>query len=178
MILVFLSVGELNKNKNHISVINALGMLKEEGKINKIHYLICGQGNEKEVLEQYISKKNLEENVHLLGFRKDILSIYSIADCFVFPSFREGLSVSVMEAMANGLPIICSKIRGNEDLIDDNGGFLFDPHNVNSIKECIENYLNCGIRQKHEMSNYNMKKVEKFEKSKVLNEIYKVYFLD
>lgn len=174
--IVFLSVGELNKNKNHISVINALGMLKEEGKINKIHYLICGQGNEKEVLEQCISNKNLEENIHLLGYRKDILSIYSIADCFVFPSFREGLSVSVMEAMANGLPIICSKIRGNIDLIDENGGYLFDPSDVNNIKNCIEQAVSCDKLQIRKMGNYNLEKVKRFDTDKVLKELYKIYF--
>ena len=60
-------------------------------------------------------QKNVK--LHLLGYRTDISELYNSADIFVFPSIREGLSVSLMEAMASGLPCIVSKIRGNVDLI-------------------------------------------------------------
>ena len=57
-----------------------------------------------------------------------------MADLFVFPSFREGLSVALMEAMASGLPIVCSKIRGNVDLVmDHKGGYLVKPDDVSEF---------------------------------------------
>lgn len=55
------------------------------------------------------------------------------------PSYREGLSVALMEAMAKSLPCVASRIRGNTDLINENGGALFDPR---SIKDCA-NAINC-----------------------------------
>ena len=56
----------------------------------------------------------------LLGHRNDVCELYKAADVFVFPSFQEGLPVSVMEAMAMGKPCVVSNIRGNTDLIKDN----------------------------------------------------------
>lgn len=125
--IVLLSVGELNKNKNHSIVIKALAKLNNPN----IHYLICGQGNLKEYLEKLIKKLKLKNNVKLLGFRKDIYEIYKISDIFVFPSKREGLSVALMEAMVCELPIICSDIRGNRDIVENKkNGFL-----VNNVSE-------------------------------------------
>ena len=57
---------------------------------------------------------------------------------FVMPSYREGLSVAMMEAMSCGLPVIASNIRGNCDLVDEEGGFLFDIHNIDELVGHIE----------------------------------------
>lgn len=118
---VFLSVGELNENKNHATVIRALGNLKKETDITNIKYLICGKGDNKKTLETLIRELDLSGQVKLLGFRKDVSDIYKVSDAFVFPSFREGLSMALMEAMCCGLPVACSSIRGNVDLIDETG---------------------------------------------------------
>ena len=174
--IAFLSVGELNQNKNHISVLHALANLKTKGKLNNVKYLICGQGIKEKELSEYIKNNNLTDNVVLLGFRQDILEIYQAVDCFVFPSFREGLSVSVMEAMANGLPVLCSKIRGNEDLIDSSGGSLFSPYDERKIERCIEDYLKCADQDIYKMKEYNKRKVKKFDKKNILDSLHKVYF--
>lgn len=127
--IVLLSVGELNKNKNHSIVIKALAKINNPN----IYYLICGQGNLKEELQGLIKKLNLEKNVKFLGFRKDIYELCKISDIFVFPSKREGLSVALMEAICCNLPIICSNIRGNNDLVENEiNGFL--------VKNSIEEY--------------------------------------
>ena len=135
---VLLSVGELNKNKNHEVIIKALSKLNNPN----IHYLICGQGNLKGYLEKLIKKLNLENNVKLLGFRKDIYEIYKISDIFVFPSKREGLSVALMEALVCELPVICSDIRGNRDLVRENKNGMLVKNKKNDyeikIKEIIE----------------------------------------
>ena len=136
--IVLLSVGELNKNKNHEVVIKALAQLNNPN----IHYLICGQGNLKGYLEKLIRKLKLENNIKLLGFRKDIYEIYKISDVFVFPSKREGLSVALMEALVCELPVICSDIRGNRDLINDgkNGWLVNNSKKIYSkkIKKLLE----------------------------------------
>lgn len=124
---VLLSVGELNKNKNHEVVIRALGQCDCSG----IRYLICGEGVERDYLQQLVREKGLQEVVSLVGYRSDVARVYGAADLFVFPSHREGLSVSLMEAMASGLPVLASRIRGNVDLIDDGvNGLLYSPDDV------------------------------------------------
>ena len=137
--IMLLSVGELNDNKNHENAIRALGQLNIGGNFpDNLYYIIAGKGEKKERLEQIIASSGLETNIKLIGFREDIADFYDAADIFMVPSFREGLSVSLMEAMASGLPVICSKIRGNTDLIDVRGGFFFEPGDVDSIADAIE----------------------------------------
>ena len=122
--IVMLSVGELNKNKNHEIVLRAMAQLGR----SDLHYVIAGRGILKEHLEQLAKELGVSNQLHLLGFRTDVKDLFKMADFFAHPSFREGLSVAVMEAMANGLPVICTEIRGNTDLIEDNkGGCLFKP---------------------------------------------------
>jgi glycosyltransferase EpsD len=150
---VALSVGEINRNKNHETVIKSLAKLNN---IN-IHYIICGQGLLEKHLYELIVKLGLEKQVHLLGYRKDIAEICKVSDVFVFPSFREGLSVSLMEAMATGLPVVCSNIRGNTDLIENGeGGFLVEAGDVNKFAEYINKiYENKELREKFRRNNQN-----------------------
>lgn len=171
--IVLLSVGELNENKNHEVVIKALARLQDESLLASIKYLICGQGKKKEELEQLIEQLSLKERVKLLGFRTDISEICSVVDVFVFPSFREGLSVALMEAMASGLPCVVSKIRGNTDLIEDGkGGFLFKPDSISDCKEAIINILNAD---KGKMGEHNKKQVKNFSEQVVVEKMRNIY---
>ncbi|MEG1887034.1 MAG: glycosyltransferase, partial [Oscillospiraceae bacterium] len=132
---LILSVGELNNNKNHSVVLKAISEIPD----SNIYYMVCGDGENRESLKSLASELKMENRLVLTGFRYDIKEIYRIADVFAFPSYQEGLSVSLMEAMAAGLPIVCSKIRGNVDLIEEgNGGFLLEPTDVNGFKNAIE----------------------------------------
>ena len=132
-VVVILSVGELNKNKNHETVIKALAQLPDA------HYVIVGEGALKEHLLRIAQKYNVADRVHLLGFRKDAQEIYYLADIYCHPSFREGLSVAIMEAMAAGLPIVCSDIRGNRDLITNgHSGLFLEDNSANSYTESIK----------------------------------------
>lgn len=129
--LLVLSVGELNENKNHRVVIEALPNLPKN-----IHYVICGIGGLREEYERLAKKLLIEDRVHLLGYRTDIIRIMKSSDMFVFPSRREGLSVALMEAMACGLPCVVSDIRGNRDLVkDDDNNILIDQ--FRNVADCI-----------------------------------------
>ena len=110
---VLISVGELNKNKNNHIIIKALSKLKNP----KIHYVLCGVGNERPELENLAKENGLGKNVHFLGYRTDVMDIYAAADIFVMPSLREGLSRSLMAAMAMGLPCVVSDICGTVAMI-------------------------------------------------------------
>lgn len=133
--VLILSVGELDGNKNHATVIKAISKLQNK----KVHYCVCGVGPNMEILNTLIKEGRIGEGVQLLGYRSDIPDLIHAADIFVFPSFHEGLPVSVLEAMAGGLPIICSAIRGNVDLVKDGeNGFLFRPADFETLSQKIE----------------------------------------
>lgn len=118
---MILSVGELSKRKNHEVVIRALHELDD----SDVKYFICGMGGLEGYLKKIIKELGLENQVELLGYRTDISGLLQAADIFVFPSLQEGLSVALMEAMASGLPCIAGRIRGNTDLIT-NEGYLVE----------------------------------------------------
>ncbi|WP_207289615.1 glycosyltransferase family 4 protein [Senegalia massiliensis] len=169
--IVILSVGELNKNKNHEVVIKAISKT-----LNKnIEYIVCGQGELQNYLEKMVIELGLRTKVKLLGFRNDISEIYSAVDLFVFLSYREGLSVSLMEAMASGLPVIASRIRGNTDLIQDgSGGFLHEPRDYLGIAKSVDElYENERLRTK--MGFLNKEKVKKYDKQVVKKRIRELY---
>lgn len=169
---VVLSVGELNKNKNHEVIIRAIAKIDNPD----IHYIVCGEGPLKRYLIDLSEDLGIKNRVHLLGFRKDIAEICKVSDLFTFPSYREGLSVALMEAMANGLPVVCSNIRGNSDLIEDGkGGYLVEPSDVEGfakyIKELIED-----SRLKSELGGFNLEKIEHYSIENVLCEMEEIYF--
>lgn len=139
-----ISVGELNENKNHQVVIKALGKLKDPN----IHYIICGKGSQKENLKNLAKEQGVQKNIHLLGYRLDVVDICKQADLFIFPSYREGLGVAALEAMFCGLPLITSNIRGPVDFMrDGQTGYLCNPNDVDSfattIKKLKENPYLC-----------------------------------
>jgi len=164
---LLLSVGELNENKNHETVIRAISDM------NDVCYIIAGRGLLQEYLQNVINELGMTERVKLLGYRKDIGELCEVADAFIFPSFREGLSVSLMEAMASGLPIVCSRIRGNIDLINENGGVLFDPHSIEECKQSIEYLMNTDLIK---FGVHNTERIKEFEIGNVCKIMKDIYF--
>lgn len=134
---LLLSVGELNKNKNHETVIKALAKLHNPD----IYYLIAGKGNLECYLKELTESLNLKNNVKLLGYRTDIAELYKAADIYCHPSFREGLPVAVIEAMASGQPLICSDARGCRDLVTEANGLLVSPDDIDGFKNAIEDLI-------------------------------------
>lgn len=110
----------------------------------------------------------LNQSVHFLGYRTDVNDIYSCVDAFAFMSFQEGLPVALMEAMASGVPCICSDIRGNRDLIrnGENGWCI-----KNDLRELEAALLDCYQHPEKaekfseicvgEIDNYSVAKVTK-----------------
>lgn len=166
---VLVSIGELTKRKNHKVVIKALSKLKDKN----ICYIICGSGELEKELKDIIKEYHLERQVIMLGYRTDIQEILIASDCFIFPSKQEGLSVALMEAMQVGLPVICSNIRGNIDLIHEGkGGYLVEPNNEMEYAKAIKNIQNSNRKK---MSQYNLERIKKFEIEKVEKVMKKVY---
>jgi len=169
--VVLLSVGELNRNKNHETAIRALAMTQN----NNIHMVICGQGSLENHLKKLSSRLRIENRVHFLGFRTDVVEICKASDIFVFPSKREGLPASIMEAMACGLPVVCSRIRGNSDLIEEGaGGYLCPANNADTFAEAIKELAkNKQLREK--MGEHNRSAVQEFDIAKSLKRLREIY---
>ncbi len=150
--VMLFTVAELTKRKNLSVAIKALAKVKNP----KVKYFVRGEGDLREYLNQLIKKLNLEDKVFLLGYGKDISEMCNAADIFIFPTLQEGLPVALMEAMASGLPILCSDIRGNEDLIDDGvGGYTYGKFDLDGFAKGIDKLAsNSQLRAEMVKNNY------------------------
>ncbi len=165
------SVGELNENKNHQIIIKAMSKLNNPN----VHYAIAGIGDKRECLLAMAEELGLSKHVHLLGYRKDVPELNYISDVFCFPSYREGLPVALMEAMVCGLPVVCSDIRGNNDLIQEGqGGFLCEPKDISMFAEKI-NELSCNIELREQMRCVNLDVVKSFSIDNVNKQMQLIY---
>ena len=136
---LIISIGELNDNKNHQVVLNALSHLKNE----HIHYAIAGIGDKHDHLIELAESLGLKDRFHLLGYVNDIPSLCHGANLFCFPSIREGLPVSVMEAMAAGLPLIVADARGSRDCcVNGVNGIICSPFSEEDFASAIETIIN------------------------------------
>ncbi len=168
---VVVSIGELNKNKNTLRVVDVVAKIENPN----IKYVICGQGGLEKKYKEKIEKYGLQDRVKMLGFRKDIPNILQVSDVFIMPSYREGLPKSMMEAMCYGLPVVASNVRGCADLVGaDEGGILCSTDNNDMLKQAIEKlyndkalYSSCATRNKNFVRNYDI--------SVVLTQLEEIY---
>lgn len=169
--VALVSMGDLIIRKNYPVAIEALAKINNP----KVHYYICGQGSEKDKLKRMAEKLGIDRQVHFLGYRTDIKELLNASDIFLFTTLQEGLSRSLMEAMASGLPCIASNIRGNIDLLKgEKGGFLVPVDDANVVADRIIQLAgDAELRKK--MSQENLKRILDFSTGKVKREIEDLY---
>lgn len=171
---VLLSVGELIPRKNHEVVIRALSVLKQLDKLNHIEYVICGRGAYETDLKKLAEGLDVADHVHFLGYRNDISEICNCADLFVFMSHQEGLPVALMEAMACGLPAVCSNIRGNTDLIEDGVTGLLANNTPEEVAQSISK-MKSDTALRNRVASAALQKIKQFDLSSVEDEMSKIY---
>jgi glycosyltransferase involved in cell wall biosynthesis len=103
--------------------------------------LIAGEGPFRARLEEEVQHLQLQDHVRLLGTRKDIPQWLSIADCFAFPSYYEGLPGALIEAMMTGLPIVASSIPENQECVTQESAMLFSPGDVAQMAKAINHIM-------------------------------------
>ena len=104
----------------------------------------------------------------------EAMEIMKKADAFLFPSYTEGFSMVMLEAMAAGLPIIATDVGSNADMIETKGGVIIKPQSSNEIVQAIENIRPPKVRA--EMSKWNLHKVESsYRDDAVFKQIQEVY---
>ena len=160
---VAITVGELNANKNYIQALKALSKLT---KLN-FHYIIVGNGESEQELKKAVNELMLQNKVSFLGFRRDVPELLAASDVFILTSRREGLPKAVMEAMAAGLPIIATDVRGNRDLVKNSeNGYLVPLDDVEQTAIAIKRLIDSedlrrpmGEKSKELVKQYDLKNI-------------------
>lgn len=134
------TVGRLDPVKDHASLIHALANLIPKYPALKV--LVVGNGPCDGQLRELTRMLGLSNHVIFLGERENVLPILQSIDIFVLPSISEGMSNTILEAMAVGLPVIATRVGGNPELVIDCGtGILIPSQDVSAMSGAIQFYL-------------------------------------
>jgi len=147
--IVCFTAARLTKIKGFAYQLEAIKLLKKRGSLKNLCFVWAGDGDERAAITRVIGELQIGDHVRLLGHRWDIADWYDAADLFVLPSELEGMPLSIMEAMAKGLPVIATAVSGTPEELGDTGKLLpnplNDPHGVvRELAETIESWAANG----------------------------------
>jgi glycosyltransferase involved in cell wall biosynthesis len=167
-------IGRLSVQKGLIFALEGFKLLAE--KFDNAHLLICGEGELRNDADNFIIKNNLQNKIHLLGFRKDIPDLMRTIDVLLTPSLWEGFGIVLIEAMASGKPVVASMISSIPEIIEDGvSGILIPPENSNSIYDALSRLLSnpgmCRQLGKNGLKIFN----EKFTSYKMIKSYEEVF---
>lgn len=159
-----LFVGHVQRTKGCFEILEAAKRLPE------YHFTLVGP------VAQEIELLSCPPNVSLMGRKtnKEVMDCLLEADIFLFPSYSEGFSVSMLEAMSKGLPIVASDVGANRDMIEDQGGIIVPSQNVDALVDAIQSLQDSTLRDK--MSKWNRSKVEaEYMLDAVMDRLFGIY---
>ena len=171
---LLLTVAEMTANKNHITVLKALAQLKQQPCYERMHYLICGRGEQWPALEQAAQELGVADHVHFLGYRQDAPRLYQAGDLFVFVPYREGLPVALMEAMASRMCVVCTEIRGNTDLVEDGKTGCFVENTPQALAQTIAQLYD-QPEQRAALGAAAQRRAADFDQQAVLEQVKQLY---
>lgn len=174
---VMVSLGELNENKNHKVVLEALRRMgNEEKERYRLCYIICGDGFYRENLEKWIKEYNLESQVFLYGHRRNVKEILGCADISIFPSKREGLGMAALESLAMGIPVLASDNRGTREyMVHKKNGYICQWDDVDGMIKGIEFFRNLSWNDRIKMADFCRKTAKPFDKRYAREKMKGVY---
>ena len=143
-------IGSLIPRKGHRHLLNALK--KIEPSVGEVHAIFAGEGAEEAALRQQTQALGLEGRVHFLGFRTDAADIMAACDGVALPSYKEGLSIAMMEAMALARPVLVTNVAGMPELVQhQKTGWMTSPGDEDELARAL-GQLFCEPETTHRMA--------------------------
>ena len=164
---------EFIPRKNHAFLLIALNKLRVEG-LN-IRFAFLGQGKLFEEMKAEAEELEVEDYVQFFGYRRDAERFYAAADMVAAPGSQEGLPVHLMEAMASGLPVIATSIRGHVDLIEnERNGLLYEYNDLDAFCEAVKRIVN-NPQLSETFGQNNIEDVKKYSVEKAVSNMAEIY---
>ncbi|MFD0588437.1 glycosyltransferase family 4 protein [Paenibacillus sp. GCM10027627] len=164
---------EFNANKNHELLLQALAKLK--GKVPGARLLLAGVGPKLEDCRALACELGVASMVDFLGYRNDLRKVIPMCDVAVSASLREGLPLNIMEAMASGLPVVATRNRGHEELVEEGkNGFLVEPGDPEEFASRLQ-LLKCFQESRQRMGLKSLERVKGYSLERVQEELAGIY---
>lgn len=174
---VLIYPAEISNRKRQIWLINTISHIFKKNK--KMHLLLPGKDLLNGECEKLIKELELENQIHLLGFRKDIPKLIAISNLAVSSAKQEGLPVNVLESMYYGIPLIVTNCRGNRDLIkNEKNGYIVELNDKEDFCNKILKIFNMSKEELSKIKENNQKEIEKYVLDKVIKDMNKIYGLN
>lgn len=132
---IIIQVASFTKQKDHNTLLKATALLSDN-----THLFLVGSGPLLKQTQELATSLNIEKRVHFLGNRNDVNRLLKTADICILSSHYEGFGISIVEAMASGLPCIGSNVPGLSNVLE-NAGVSFEKENHLELKNIIEKLL-------------------------------------
>jgi sugar transferase (PEP-CTERM/EpsH1 system associated) len=143
-LIIIGTVGRQAPVKDPVTLLQAFILwAKAKPKLaEKTRLVMVGNGSLHQLLQQQAQESGLAHLIWLAGDRSDVAQLMQAFDIFVLPSISEGISNTILEAMASGLPVIATRVGGNPELVvDQQSGFLVDRQNPQALADAINHYV-------------------------------------
>ena len=161
--IIFLFIARLIREKGIEEYIEAIKMIKKMTFKKQVKFQIIGDlypSNPSAIQEEELKGWIEEELIEYLGYQDDVKSFIEKSSCVVLPSYREGLSKSLLEAGSMERPIITTNVSGCRDVVEDGvNGYLCEVEDSHSLKEQFIKMIGLSLRQREEMGKKGRKKV-------------------
>jgi sugar transferase (PEP-CTERM/EpsH1 system associated) len=168
------SVGRLVPIKDYKTLLQAAEILVRQGK--DVHVVIVGSGPELPKLQAYAAASpELADRFLFLAASSRVADLLNSLDVFVLPSISEGMSNTILEAMATGLPVVVSRAGGNPELVEEGSGGLFDPRDVEALAGHLSRLVdNKNLRREYGRA-ARQRAVDKFSLSGMVQQYRNIY---
>lgn len=146
------TVGRLDPVKNQACLLESFAELcARQMSAGQLRLLVVGDGPLRGELEANAARLGLGGSVEFAGARSDTPDLFRRMDLFVLPSINEGISNTILEAMATGLPVVAARVGGNPELVHDGlTGRLYDPATQGALTQALGAYLgDASLRRLH-----------------------------
>ena len=129
------TVARLDPVKDLQSLFEALALVRQS--LPAAHLLVVGDGPERGALEARAAQADLAGSIRFLGMRPDVKALLPAADLYVNSSISEGISLTILEAMASGVPVVATSVGGTPEVIDEGAGVLVPARHPQRLAEAI-----------------------------------------
>lgn len=171
-----LFVGNIKPHKNVERLIAAFAKARQDPELSDLTLIVVGDEISKyPSLRRAVERHKVRANVRFFGFvpERTLVALYRAADVFVFPSLYEGFGLPPLEAMANGTPVITSKISSLPEVVGD-AALTVDPYNVDEIAEAIKSVLTSEALRA-QLTRDGRLRAEHFSWEKAVEQIHAAY---
>ena len=171
---VILVLARLQPSKGHRFLIQAAPDILAQ--FPNAHFVFAGSPDDHTLLDQQVAQANLTDKFSILGHRADVVNLLRSSDVFVLPSLAEGFALSIIEALAAGLPVVATQVGGAAEIIVHGGnGFLVPPADAAALSCSVKHVLSLDASTRSRLCRVALDTAQRFSTQATAQGMFEIY---